>query len=145
MALSNSQYEAIIKEYERTRYANYILTENRREEVYRTIPGFHVRRLQNGVNHHPGSTDRKGWRNSPSQSYPECETGHREKSKELLYDLCEDLYGCDLLIIDDLGTELTNQFVASQLFSLLNERHMGKKVEIFDKITAGVHCIPKTG
>ena len=41
-----------------------------------------------------------------------------------------DLYQCDLLIIDDLGTELTNQFVASQLFSLLNERHMGKKATI---------------
>lgn len=38
-----------------------------------------------------------------------------------------DLYQCDLLIIDDLGTEITNQFVASQLFSLLNERHMRKK------------------
>ena len=38
-----------------------------------------------------------------------------------------DLYQCDLLIIDDLGTELTNQFTASQLFSLLNERHLGKK------------------
>ena len=32
-----------------------------------------------------------------------------------------------LLIIDDLGTELTNQFTASQLFSLLNERQLGKK------------------
>ena len=41
-----------------------------------------------------------------------------------------DFYQCDLLIIDDLGTELTNQFVASQLFSLLNERHMGKKATI---------------
>lgn len=38
-----------------------------------------------------------------------------------------DLYRCDLLIIDDLGTELTNQFTASQLFSLLNERNLGKK------------------
>lgn len=38
-----------------------------------------------------------------------------------------DLYQCDLLIIDDLGTELTNQFTSSQLFSLLNERHLGKK------------------
>ncbi len=38
-----------------------------------------------------------------------------------------DLYQCDLLIIDDLGTELTNQFTASQLFSLLNERQLGKK------------------
>ena len=26
------------------------------------------------------------------------------------------IFDCDLLIIDDLGTELTNSFVASQLF-----------------------------
>ena len=30
--------------------------------------------------------------------------------------------GCDLLIIDDLGTELTNSFVNSQLFRCINER-----------------------
>lgn len=29
---------------------------------------------------------------------------------------------CDLLIIDDLGTELTNSFVSSQLFQIVNER-----------------------
>ncbi len=38
-----------------------------------------------------------------------------------------DLNECDLLIIDDLGTELTNSFVGSSLFSLLNERHMREK------------------
>ena len=32
------------------------------------------------------------------------------------------LKDCDLLIIDDLGTELTNAFVSSQLFLILNER-----------------------
>jgi len=41
-----------------------------------------------------------------------------------------DLYQCDLLIIDDLGTELTNQFTASQLFSLLNERNIGRKATV---------------
>lgn len=49
------------------------------------------------------------------------------KSKEEQRDRHNDLYQCDLLIIDDLGTEMTNQFVATQLFSLLNERHMWKK------------------
>ena len=44
------------------------------------------------------------------------------KSKETLHDLYEDFYNCDLLIIDDLGTEITNSFVTSQLFSCLNER-----------------------
>lgn len=46
------------------------------------------------------------------------------RSKESLHELCEDLYSCDLLIIDDLGTEITNSFVSSQLFSCLNERHL---------------------
>lgn len=52
------------------------------------------------------------------------------KNKEELRELYEDLYKCDLLIIDDLGTELTNNFVTSQLFSCLNERHLGKKSTI---------------
>ncbi len=38
-----------------------------------------------------------------------------------------DLYDCDLLIIDDLGTELTNSFVTSQLFWCINERLSQKK------------------
>lgn len=44
--------------------------------------------------------------------------------KDNLQDLCEDLYSCDLLIIDDLGTEITNSFVTSELFSCLNERQL---------------------
>lgn len=39
----------------------------------------------------------------------------------------EDLLQCDLLIIDDLGTEYTNSFVNSQFFSLINDRHLNKK------------------
>lgn len=43
----------------------------------------------------------------------------------------EDLiYDCDLLIIDDLGTELTNSFVSSQLFLCINERIMRRKATI---------------
>lgn len=52
------------------------------------------------------------------------------KNREELKNAYADLYQCDLLIIDDLGTELTNQFTASQLFSLLNERTLGKKAVI---------------
>lgn len=52
------------------------------------------------------------------------------KAKEEFNHLLDDLYNCDLLIIDDLGTELTNAFVASQLFSCLNERHIRKKATI---------------
>lgn len=42
----------------------------------------------------------------------------------------EDLFTCDLLIIDDLGTELTNSFSVSQLFLCLNERLLRKKSTI---------------
>ncbi len=38
-----------------------------------------------------------------------------------------DIYECDLLIIDDLGTEMTNNFTISSLFTLLNERMLRKK------------------
>ncbi|MCR5637882.1 MAG: ATP-binding protein [Lachnospiraceae bacterium] len=44
--------------------------------------------------------------------------------------LIDDLYNCDLLIIDDLGTERTNSFVSSELFSCLNERDIRKKSTI---------------
>ena len=42
----------------------------------------------------------------------------------------EPIFDCDLLIIDDLGTELTNSFVSSQLFLCINERIMRKKSTI---------------
>lgn len=40
------------------------------------------------------------------------------------------IFDCDLLIIDDLGTELTNSFVSSQLFLCINERLIRKKSTI---------------
>ena len=40
------------------------------------------------------------------------------------------IFNCDLLIIDDLGTEMTNTFVSSQLFLCINERLMHKKSTI---------------
>lgn len=52
------------------------------------------------------------------------------KMKESLYNFYKDLYNCDLVIIDDLGTEVTNSFVTSQLFALLNERHLRQKATI---------------
>lgn len=51
-------------------------------------------------------------------------------NKGALYDFYDDLYHCDLVIIDDLGTELTNSFVSSQLFSCLNERHLRRKATV---------------
>lgn len=52
------------------------------------------------------------------------------KSKETLYNFYQDLYNCDLVIIDDLGTEITNSFVTSQLFGCLNERILRQKATI---------------
>ena len=40
------------------------------------------------------------------------------------------IFDCDLLIIDDLGTELANSFTVSQLFLCLNERLLRKKSTI---------------
>lgn len=42
----------------------------------------------------------------------------------------EYILGCDLLIIDDLGTELNNSFVTSQLYLCINERHLRQKSTI---------------
>lgn len=40
------------------------------------------------------------------------------------------IYGCDLLIIDDLGSELSNTFTTSRLFTVLNERILRRKSTI---------------
>lgn len=42
-------------------------------------------------------------------------------------DMAQFVFDCDLLIIDDLGTELTNSFISSQLFCCINERIINKK------------------
>lgn len=52
------------------------------------------------------------------------------KKEEQDTDTLEHIYGCDLLIIDDLGTELSNSFTISQLFVCLNERILRKKSTI---------------
>ncbi len=40
------------------------------------------------------------------------------------------IYQCDLLIIDDLGTELVNSFTISELFNIINERGLLKNSTI---------------
>ncbi len=46
------------------------------------------------------------------------------------WDVQKDIFTCDLLIIDDLGTESVNSFVASRLFDILNERDLRKRSTI---------------
>ena len=47
-----------------------------------------------------------------------------------LYKEQEDLYNYDLVIVDDLGSELTNSMVTAALFSFLNERILRQKSTI---------------
>lgn len=48
--------------------------------------------------------------------------GYLMNQKLELEDLYRYIYNSELLIIDDLGTELTNNFVLSQLFEIINKR-----------------------
>ena len=63
-------------------------------------------------------------------------------AQELRRDFEKDLAACDLLVIDDLGTELPNAFVSTQLFHIINERHLARKSTIistnldFDELRA---------
>ncbi|MDE7300121.1 MAG: ATP-binding protein, partial [Lachnospiraceae bacterium] len=50
------------------------------------------------------------------------EHGYEEAANRFSY-----ILDCDLLIIDDLGTELTNAFISSQLSLCVNERLLGQK------------------
>lgn len=52
-----------------------------------------------------------------------------DREKEALA-VHQNIFECDLLIIDDLGTELTNSFTTSQLFLCLNERILRRKSTI---------------
>ena len=58
------------------------------------------------------------------------ENDFRKDSKENLYTSKEDIYNCDLVVIDDLGTEITNSFVFTSLFSLITERILRNKSTI---------------
>lgn len=55
---------------------------------------------------------------------------HTFSTTEEARELHGNIFDCDLLIIDDLGTELTNSFVSSQLFLCINERLLRKKSTI---------------
>lgn len=56
-------------------------------------------------------------------------TFHRETDEDIIA-AHQNIFDCDLLIIDDLGTELPNSFTISQLFLCLNERILRKKSTI---------------
>jgi DNA replication protein DnaC len=57
--------------------------------------------------------------------------GDEEARKE-----CEKYLACDLLIVDDLGTEMPGQFTTSSLYGLLNDRILtGKPTIISTNLT----------
>ena len=51
--------------------------------------------------------------------------------------------GCDLLIIDDLGTEMPGQFVNSALYGLINDRLLGGKPMVISTNLNMVEELPK--
>jgi DNA replication protein DnaC len=51
-------------------------------------------------------------------------------NNEIYEDLVEDIFNCDLLIIDDLGTEFNTSLTGPQLFNCLNTRLLNKKSTI---------------
>ncbi|WP_312497282.1 ATP-binding protein [Anaerosporobacter sp.] len=55
---------------------------------------------------------------------------NKDQEKSEANEQFEYILDCDLLIIDDLGTELNNSFVTSQLYLCINERHLRKKSTI---------------
>lgn len=55
---------------------------------------------------------------------------NKDQEREEANEQFEYILDCDLLIIDDLGTELNNSFVTSQLYLCINERHLRKKSTI---------------
>ena len=53
----------------------------------------------------------------------------RSKS-QMLADIYDNIFSSDLLIIDDLGTELMNTFVQSQFFEIVNRRILEERSTI---------------
>lgn len=67
---------------------------------------------------------------SASQLFEHLAQNTFTRREEHTSDVFEHIYNCDLLIIDDLGTELPNSFTISQMFICLNERILRKKPTI---------------
>ncbi|MBP5609459.1 MAG: ATP-binding protein [Lachnospiraceae bacterium] len=59
---------------------------------------------------------------SAQQLFQSISSHYYDKEKDELNSLYERIYGSELLIIDDLGTEMVNEFTRTQLFTVLNER-----------------------
>lgn len=54
----------------------------------------------------------------------------KDQEQDVTFDDIDDIYTCDLLIIDDLGSEVINSFTSSELFSCLNTRLLARKATV---------------
>ena len=85
-----------------------------------------------------------GWCREYAENFPEkggnlLFTGGTGVGKTFLTNCIAKELNCDLLIIDDLGTELNNSFVSSQLFYCINERLVrGKGTIISTNLTVSM-------
>ncbi len=66
---------------------------------------------------------------SAQQLFDNLGKGYFEKDSDAI-EANKNIFDCDLLIIDDLGTEFSNTFTISQLFLCINERYLRQKSTI---------------
>lgn len=60
----------------------------------------------------------------------------RDPNNQISEENYKNLFDCDLLIIDDLGTELNNSFTSGEIFNIVNTRLVaGKKIIISTNLT----------
>jgi len=69
-------------------------------------------------------------------------TFHKDTDEDILA-AHQNIFDCDLLIIDDLGTEMPNSFTISQLFLCLNERILRRKSTIIST-NLSLHQVAET-
>lgn len=64
---------------------------------------------------------------SAKQLFEEIIAGYKFHDRSDYEELNQNIYTSDLLIIDDLGTELTNNMIISELYEIINQRQISKK------------------
>ena len=148
MGLKNSQYQAIMRKYEQKQLRNHDILTQHYEEVYRQLPEFkslddsisilsvqYGKRLLNGDQKAISSLKEELAILRASKQELLRSSGFPADYLEPVYDvdaqnMFELIYNCDCLIIDDLGTEYTNNFIASQFFTCINERLLNSRSTI---------------
>ena len=62
------------------------------------------------------------WGVTTSQGYFPKDSAAEFNREDTMSESSENLYSCDVLIIDDLGTEFVNSYTSAKLFTCINER-----------------------